>query len=221
MVYPSWLEQVGNISGQLVLDLGCGGGITSRMLAKKGARVIGVDKEPKMIDIARRKEAENPMDILYFTMDVLNLPLMSPNGFDLVAPTLLLHYAKTKQELRVMIQNIAKNLKPGGRMVAINSDPSNPVMPLVPGSSARVYWFCNAWEEGAELELEAHVDTVFTFREFYYWKQETYEILLKEAGFTNIEWHPLKMTDEGKKLCQNWEELENYSLIILSSVYIG
>jgi ubiquinone/menaquinone biosynthesis C-methylase UbiE len=49
---------VGDVTGLEVLDAGCGTGYLSRKLVERGARVIGVDFSPAMIQIARAKAPE-------------------------------------------------------------------------------------------------------------------------------------------------------------------
>ena len=47
---PAMLELFGDIRGKRILDLGCGEGDNSRIMARKGAIVTGVDFSKKMID---------------------------------------------------------------------------------------------------------------------------------------------------------------------------
>jgi len=44
-----------SFAGLHVLDLGCGVGATTKILADKGANVVGIDADPEMIALARRK----------------------------------------------------------------------------------------------------------------------------------------------------------------------
>ncbi|MCJ7635298.1 methyltransferase domain-containing protein, partial [Candidatus Bathyarchaeota archaeon] len=48
---PAAFRLVGNVKGQLVLDLACGEGYNTRILARKGAKVTGVDFSTKLIDL--------------------------------------------------------------------------------------------------------------------------------------------------------------------------
>src|SRR5258706_13174405 len=50
---PVMLEQCSDVEGLRVLDLGCGEGRFSRMVAERGARVTGIDLTPEMGRIAR------------------------------------------------------------------------------------------------------------------------------------------------------------------------
>ena len=52
---PAMLALLGDVSGQRVLDIGCGAGQLSETLAAHGATVSGIDVSPSMIEIARRR----------------------------------------------------------------------------------------------------------------------------------------------------------------------
>ena len=62
-------EAVGDVRGRLVCDLACGQGDMARHLARQGARVVGVDISQKLLEIARREEAAEPLGILYHHAD--------------------------------------------------------------------------------------------------------------------------------------------------------
>jgi SAM-dependent methyltransferase len=51
--YAFWL--LGDVRGKLVVDLGCGAGENSAVLAALGARVIGLDLSPHLLEIARKR----------------------------------------------------------------------------------------------------------------------------------------------------------------------
>ena len=50
-------EICGNVEGLALLDVGCGSGYFSRQMARRGARVRGVDSSPRMVALARDLEA--------------------------------------------------------------------------------------------------------------------------------------------------------------------
>ncbi len=53
------------LAGARALDVGCGGGLLSEALSRKGARVTGIDLAPGMIEVARLHAAEEGLDIDY------------------------------------------------------------------------------------------------------------------------------------------------------------
>ncbi len=53
---PAFLAFLGDPRGKDVLDAGCGEGYNTRILARSGARMTGVDISERMIDLAREEE---------------------------------------------------------------------------------------------------------------------------------------------------------------------
>ena len=65
---PIRLEYISSkcdLIGKSVLDIGCGGGLLSEELCKKGAIVTGIDSSTKSISIARQHAKEQNLDIIY------------------------------------------------------------------------------------------------------------------------------------------------------------
>jgi 2-polyprenyl-3-methyl-5-hydroxy-6-metoxy-1,4-benzoquinol methylase len=62
---PAFLELLPDIGGRSGLDLGCGEGHNTRLLAARGARIVGVDLVPTFIEYAREAERESPLGIQY------------------------------------------------------------------------------------------------------------------------------------------------------------
>lgn len=59
----------------LVLELGCGTGSATRLLAKAGYDMIGVDNAPDMLEIAMEKKMQDGQDILYLLQDMREFEL--------------------------------------------------------------------------------------------------------------------------------------------------
>lgn len=79
--YEEWGEYLAKlldsyeITDGLVLDLGCGTGSMTEVLAAKGYDMIGVDNSGEMLEIAMRKKEESGQDILYLMQDMREFEL--------------------------------------------------------------------------------------------------------------------------------------------------
>lgn len=79
--YEQWCEQVTailqrhGITEDLVLDLGCGTGTLTELLAKKGYDMIGVDLSQEMLSCAIEKREASGLPILYLQQDMREFEL--------------------------------------------------------------------------------------------------------------------------------------------------
>lgn len=70
----TYFNMLGDLTGKSVLDLACGEGWYSRQFKEKGASlVVGVDISEKMVELARKQESKQKLDIQYIVADVLEL----------------------------------------------------------------------------------------------------------------------------------------------------
>jgi SAM-dependent methyltransferase len=97
------------------LDLGCGNGMSSRILARGGAHVTGVDLAPSLIARAREREACQPLGIAYRVVDAAHLPMFIDASFARVVANTVLMDAEDGAGL---LRESARLLVPGGRFVA-------------------------------------------------------------------------------------------------------
>jgi ubiquinone/menaquinone biosynthesis C-methylase UbiE len=111
---PATFELIGDVKGLVVLDLACGEGYNTRILARRGAEVIGVDFSERMIRFARQTEEKEKLGICYRLMDAANLGEVSNNYFDLVTCFMSLQDIK---DFRKAISEVARVLKEGGRFI--------------------------------------------------------------------------------------------------------
>jgi SAM-dependent methyltransferase len=81
---PAFLRFIGDLSGKGVLDAGCGEGYNTRLLARSGARMVGVDISRKMIEFARTEEEREPLGIRYEVTSFTDLSLFPYASFDAV-----------------------------------------------------------------------------------------------------------------------------------------
>ena len=81
---PAFLEFIGDLSGRRVLDAGCGEGYNTRILARRGARISGVDISERMIELARDEERRAPLGISYNVASYADLAGIENDTFDAV-----------------------------------------------------------------------------------------------------------------------------------------
>ena len=80
-----WINELAPLSGQRVLDIGCGGGILADSMARKGASVLGIDLSTKALRVAQLHalETQTP-NIEYREVSAEDLASEQPGGFDIV-----------------------------------------------------------------------------------------------------------------------------------------
>lgn len=114
--------------GARVLDVGCGVGRWSSLLAARGARVTGMDLSPTMIAEAKRRAAENGVaDRCRFLVQDLAQLDAGPEAdqkFDLVLGVTVLQHILDSAALRSAVQRMVEHLAPGGRMVLLEAAPA-------------------------------------------------------------------------------------------------
>ena len=117
-ILPDLLEWLGDVSGQRVLDAGCGEGYLARVLESAGAEVTGIDISPRLIEQARAKDAGGT--ITYLAHD-LSLPRPELAGsFDAAASYLVLNDVPDYQGFA---RTIGDMLRPGGRAALVFNNP--------------------------------------------------------------------------------------------------
>ena len=94
--------------GERILDLGCGTGYLTHLIAQAGARVVGIDNSASMI---HRAQAAYP-DLDFRVMAATDFTFDTP--FDAVFSNAVLHWVLDKESA---VDHIAQALKPGGRLV--------------------------------------------------------------------------------------------------------
>lgn len=191
------LGAIGDLRGLAVVDLACGEGFYTRQLKQRGAdRVLGVDLSERMIGLARAQEERQSLGVGYRVGDALDLRLA--DTFDLAVAAYLLNYARTEDELLAMCRGVARSLKPGGRFVAVNS---NPAIDFRTAPCYRSYGF----ETRTAAERRPGTPITWTFFleegsfsiENYYLDVAAHERALRAAGFTEILWRQPQLSPQG------------------------
>lgn len=194
---PSFMRLAGQVDNLRVLDLACGDGFYTRLLKAAGAgEIVGVDISPAMIARAERYEQNSPAGIRYVCADAANLPDLG--SFDLVTAAYLLHYAVNDKALVAMCTGIARALTAGGRFVTLNE---NPEYPAEPNGAYAQYGFSKTIDgdpvDGATIRYRMLAGRESFGFEARYYARASYDTVLRQTGFTAVQWHDLILDREG------------------------
>ncbi|MBE9256154.1 MULTISPECIES: class I SAM-dependent methyltransferase [Aphanizomenonaceae] len=194
----TYFNMLGNLAEKSILDLACGEGFYSRKFKDQGAaKVVGVDISQKMIELAREEETRKFQNIEYILGDVLELGEIG--SFDLVVASYLLNYARSPEELLKMCESIFANLKPGGRFVSINNNPSqSPISYLKTEKYGFIKSIDSPLIEGTPIKYTFINNHKFTF-DNYYLSIPTHEWAFQSVGFKEVRWQSPIVSPDGIK----------------------
>lgn len=99
----------------IVLDVGCGTGSTCRVLAERGFQVYGVDFSSEIIEVAKKKAAQNRVSLHLQAADIYQLPFPD-QMFDIVICNYLFQTTSAPEKV---LKEAFRVLKPGGRVFII------------------------------------------------------------------------------------------------------
>jgi 2-polyprenyl-3-methyl-5-hydroxy-6-metoxy-1,4-benzoquinol methylase len=110
--------------GTRVLDVGCGVGRWSRLLAARGAQVTGVDLSPTMIAQAKRRAAAAGLSARCQFLVQDSSALEVGEQFELVLGVTVLQHILDPDALRAAVRRMAQHVVHGGRMVLLEAAPT-------------------------------------------------------------------------------------------------
>jgi len=135
---PAFLYFIGDLRGKEVLDAGCGEGYNSRILARHGARVSGIDISERMIAQATAEEARDPLRIRYARTSYADLGQFADAAFDAVVSFMAL---MDGPRFDLAMREAFRVLRPGGLLAFSITHPCF--------STKRSRWLRN--EEGVKV----------------------------------------------------------------------
>jgi ubiquinone/menaquinone biosynthesis methyltransferase len=183
-----WKRRLVNLAGigpgSAALDLACGTGDIAFALASRGARVVGLDVTPRMLQLARAKPRAIAGTTRFLAGDMMALPFAG-NAFDVVTTG---YGIRNVPIIEPAIAEVKRVLRPGGLFLSL--DFNRPESPLV-----RSVYLAYLTVVGAALGHALHKDPD-TYRYIpetirrYPGAARVAEIAV-EQGFTACEWFPV------------------------------
>lgn len=126
-----WINTTCSLAGKKVLDVGCGGGILSDAMARKGAEVLGIDLSVKALRVAQLHalEAQTPR-IHYREVSAEALAEEAPASFDVVTCMEMLEHVPDPASV---VRACSHLVKPGGRVFfsTLNRNPKSFLFAIV------------------------------------------------------------------------------------------
>jgi 2-polyprenyl-6-hydroxyphenyl methylase / 3-demethylubiquinone-9 3-methyltransferase len=119
-----WIDSIARLAGKSVLDVGCGGGILAEAMAKRGARVKGIDLSEKALKVAELHGMESRAGVEYERIAVEALAAREPARYDVVTCLELLEHVPDPAST---VRACADAVRPGGLVFfsTINRNPKS------------------------------------------------------------------------------------------------
>jgi 2-polyprenyl-3-methyl-5-hydroxy-6-metoxy-1,4-benzoquinol methylase len=106
--YPFWI--LGDVRGKRILELGCGDGGKSVLLALKGATVCGIDISPRAIEIATKRARMHGVGdrVAFYALPLESYVRRTQEKFDIVCGFAILHHLlPVLDELMIQMKRLA------------------------------------------------------------------------------------------------------------------
>lgn len=198
------LNTIGDESKE-ILDLGCGPGLYTEILAGLGHRVTGVDFSANSIRYAKEQAMDKGLAIEYCNMNYLDLDF--ENRYDLVMLIFTDLGVLLPEERVKVLENIYRALKPGGIVIFDLLNDTNieeKIMPRSWEAEAEGFWKNSPYvalsqgfhypENKVMLSQHIVLDTeAGSFKTYHFWTHyfnaAEVKTLLSAKGFVDVEVH--------------------------------
>ena len=126
----SYINRTVPLSGKIVLDVGCGGGILSESMAALGAHVTGIDLGDKALQVAKLHLLESGQKVDYRKIAVENLAAEQAGHYDVVTCLEMLEHVPDPNSI---VRACATLIKPGGHVLfsTLNRNPKSYLLAVI------------------------------------------------------------------------------------------
>ncbi len=203
-LYDQWLDFTQNHLApdtKNILELACGTGILSLKLDQAGYRIKGLDLSPEMVELAQKRARKAGRQLEFIQGNMLDLPALEPvDAVTCYSDSIC--YLEDEVEVGDAFQQVFRVLKPGGRFL-FDVHSIYQMEEVYPGYShhENAEDFAFVWDSYPDDPPYSIVHELTFFlkeedgrfvrkdevHEERTYELLTYEILLEQAGFTNIQ----------------------------------
>jgi 2-polyprenyl-6-hydroxyphenyl methylase/3-demethylubiquinone-9 3-methyltransferase len=108
-----WINALAPLAGKNVIDIGCGGGVLSESMARKGAKVTGIDLSKKALKVADLHSLESGVEVRYKHIAAEEMAVEEPGQFDVVTCMEMLEHVPDPASI---VRAATTLVKPGGHV---------------------------------------------------------------------------------------------------------
>lgn len=108
-----YVDDRAGLRGKRVLDVGCGGGLLSEAMARRGATVTGIDLAPLTIEVAELHALESNLQVRYVRESAETHAVHSPGAYDVVTCMEMLEHVPEPDSVLRALHTL---VKPGGHV---------------------------------------------------------------------------------------------------------
>lgn len=109
----AYVERSGPLADRAVVDVGCGGGLLAEAMARKRARVTGIDLAAELLEVARLHALQQDVPIEYLRVSAEDLAADRPGEFDVVTCMEMLEHVPDPASVIAALASLAR---PGGEI---------------------------------------------------------------------------------------------------------
>jgi 2-polyprenyl-6-hydroxyphenyl methylase/3-demethylubiquinone-9 3-methyltransferase len=109
-----YIDARAGLAGRRVLDVGCGGGLLAEGMARRGARVTGIDLAPEALAVARLHAVDSGVTVDYRHAAVESVAESEPGAYDLVTCLEMLEHVP---DPAAVVAALGRLVRPGGDVV--------------------------------------------------------------------------------------------------------
>ena len=126
----AWIDARAPLAGRQVIDIGCGGGILTEAMARKGAQVTGIDLSDKALKVADLHGLESGVNVRYELIAAEEMAAREAGRYDVVTCMEMLEHVP---DPAAIVKAAATLVKPGGKVFfsTLNRNPKSYLFAII------------------------------------------------------------------------------------------